>query len=339
MTDSAENQTCENEVVESEAVSDKLPDEICLYSVELQVQTRDFKGQVSGLTKCALVINCNSLDEFNHNLWLKINDKFKREVVFNETDLQWHDSISPKEEDMERFVLFYDSKSKRSCPLSKINTTTLSHWRSKDIWLYIHVYSMSVSNLTLWKKVQKSLIEPLNRDRAGASTIAEMNILVAELKEIHKLHYQSNHINWIMWANRIQASEPHLREKLVRSPPPADMLHLFALARTTADATIAEMRQNLCVAENVNDGMCTGLARIRSLVDTVREMQNTILQLQSEQQTKIELLDYELKIMETQASTTQSLLNSMEQAVPAVETNFGRQLFSQIQDQEDVDHM
>lgn len=307
--------------------------------MELQVQTREFKGQVSGLTKCALAINCNSLDEFKHQLWLKINDKLKREVVFDETDPQWHENISPKEDDLERYVLFYDPKSKRSMTLSKINTMTLNHWRLKEIWLYIHVYSMSISNLTLWKKVQKSLIEPINRDRAGASSIAEMNLLVGQLKNIHKKNYQSSHINWLVWANRIQASEPHLREKLIHNLPPADMLHLFAVARTVADDRVSEMRQNLCVAETVNEGLCTGIARIRSLVDKVRDMQKTIVQLQTEQQIHIDLLDHELTAMETQASTTRSILNSMEQAVPALETNFGRQAFSQIQDQEDIDHI
>lgn len=326
--------------IENETIDDELQQaEICLYSLEFQVQTREFKGQVSGMTKCALTVNCNSLNEFKHQLWLKINDKLKREIVFGETDPQWHENNSPKEEDMDRFVLFYDVKAKRPMTLSKINTVTLNHWRSKEIMLYIHIYSMSVSNLSLWKKVQKSLIEPLNRDRAGASTIAEMNVLVSQLKEIHKLNYQSNYINWLMWANRIQGSGAHLREKLIQSPPPADMLHLFALAKTPADNTLREMRQNLCVAENVNEGTSTGLARIRSLVDTVREMQKTIVQLQNEQQIRIELIDHELATMEVQTSTTRTMLNSMERSYPAVETNFGRQIFSQIQDQEDVDHI
>lgn len=291
------------------------------------------------MTKCSLAINCNSLDEFKQQLWLKINDKLKREVVFDETSPQWHESVSPKEEDMERYVLFYDTKSKRTSMLSKINTMTLNHWRSKEIWLYIHVYSTSVSNLTLWKKVQKTLIEPLNRDRAGADSISEMNTLVSKLREIHRFHYRSGHINWLTWANRIQAHEPHLRENLIRSPPPPDILHLFAVSRTAADDTIAEMRQNLSVAENVNDGMGDGLVRIRSLFDNVIEMQKSIVQMQNEQQNQIELLDHELKTMETQTSTTRSLLNSMEQAVPAITTIFGRRAFSQIQDQEDVDHM
>lgn len=60
-----------------------------------------------------------------------------------------------------------------------------------------------------------------------------------------------------------------------------------------------EMRQNLSVAENVNEGVSTGLGRIRSLVNDVLEVQQTIVQLQNEQQTKIELIDHELKTMET----------------------------------------
>lgn len=312
---------------------------VCLYSVELQVQIREFKGQVSGLTKCALAINCDSVDDFKHELWLKINDKLKREVIFNDVGPQWHVNISPKEDDMDRFVLFYDSKSKRSATLNKVTTITLNHWRSKEIWLYIHVYSTSVSNLTLWKKVQKVLFEPLNRYRAGASTVCEMNILVDQLKDIHRLHYQSSHINWIMWANRIQASEPHLREIMIRRPPPADMLHLFAVAKTPADDRMAGICQNMFVAENVNEGASTGLARIKTLVDGLRDLQKTLVQLHNEQDSQITLLEHEIAAFEIQTSTTRSLLNSFERAMPATETDFGRQIFQQIQDQDDVDHV
>lgn len=303
MIDSGENQTAGSETTQEIEPS--------LYSLELQVQTREFKGQISGLTKCALAINCNSLEEFKNEIWLKIGDKLKREVIFNDTDPQWHDQISPNQEDLDRFVLFYNAKSRRSVVLNKVTTVTLNHWRSKEVWLYVHVYSMSVSNLTLWKKVQKSLIEPLNRDRAGASTISEMNILVGQLKEIHRLHYQSSHINWIMWANRIQASEPHLKEKMIHSPPPADMLHLFAVAKTSADDRIVDLRQNLSVAKNVNDGMSTGLCRIRNLFASIRELQQTILQLQNEQQVQINLLEHELNVMETECDGNSSCHNKI----------------------------
>lgn len=313
--------------------------DIYLYSIELNLQTREFKGQTSGVTKCALKIDCNSVPEFKRHLWIQIKDKLKREVVFDDNGPQWHVNVLPQEEDMERFILFYDSKSKRSMALDKINSITLNHWRSNEIWLYVHVFSMSIANLSLWKKVQKSLIEPLNRDRAGASTIAEMNALVGRLKEIHRLHYQSNHINWIMWANRIQASESHLREKLIDSPPPPEMLHLFAIVRTSADDIISDVRQNLGVADNVNEGVSFSLSRVRILMDDILKIQNAITDLRNEEKTKMELLNHELKAMEMQATTTRSLITSMEQALPVTETDFGRQLLSEIQDQEDVDHI
>lgn len=329
----------EIEVQEMEIAVEFQQTDVHLYSIELNLQTREFKGQTSGVTKCALKIECDSVPELKQNLWTKIKDKLKREVVFDEADPRWHANVLPQEEDMERFILFYDARSKRSMTLDKVNLLTLSHWRSKEIWLYVHVYSMSIANLSLWKKVQKSLIEPLNRDRAGASTITETNALAGRLKETHRYHYQSNHINWVMWANRIQASEPHLREKLINSPPPPEMLHLFAIARTSADRTVTDVRQNLCVAENVNEGVTSGLSRVRILVDDILKIQSAIGDLRSEEKTKIEMLNHELKTMETQAVTTRFLITSMEQALPATETNFGRQLFSEIQDQEDVDHV
>lgn len=327
-----------NEFQEME-ILDEVPALVYLYSIELNLQTREFKGQTSGVTKCATTIFCNSVPDFKNHLWLLIKDKLKREVVFDaESDPRWHENVLPQEEDMERFILFYDSKSKRSVTVDKVNMTTLSHWRSKEIWLYIHVYSMSIANLSLWKKVQKTLIEPINRDRAGASTIAETNTLAERLQAIHQLNYQSNHINWLIWANRIQASEAHLREQLMTRPPPPDILHLFAHARTSADDTVTEFRQNLRMAENVNEGVTSGLSRVRILVDDILKIQNAIAELRDEEKTKIELLNHELKTMEIQSSTTRSLITSMEQVLPATETDFGRQLFSQIQDQDDVDH-
>lgn len=321
-----------NEFIESAA---------CLYSIALNTQTREFKGQTSGVMKTAMQIDCNSVPEFKEQLWMKIHDKLKREVVFDDNGPQWHENISPKEEDLERFVLFYDSKAKRSSGLDKINSITLSHWRSKEIWLYVHIYSMSIANLTLWKKVQKCLIEPLNRDRAGATNVFETNALVGRLKEYHRLHYQSGHINWVIWANRIQSAESHLQERMIHSPPPPDILHLFALAKTSADDTVADVRRNLFVAENVNEGVSSGLSRVKVLVEDILKIQNEIAKLQGDEKTKTELLNYELQIMETQAVTTRSMISSMGQALPTRqnETAFGRREFSQIHDQEDVDHI
>lgn len=78
---------------------------------------------------------------------------------------------------------------------------------------------------------------------------------------------------------------------------------------------------------------------MKSLVVDIRKIQEAIAKLQSEEKTKLELLDHELQSMEVRAETTQSFISSMERSMPATDTNYGRQLFSQIQDQEDVDHM
>lgn len=335
MSNFIENEEIEmgDEAVESEEAG------VYLYSIDLNIQTREFKGQTSGVTKCVIQIGCNSAPDFKHQLWTKMSDKLKREIVFDDNnDPQWHANISPKEEDMDRFVLFYDSKAKRSMGVDKINSVTLTHWRKKEIWLYVHVYSMSVANLTLWKKVQKCLLEPMNRDRAGASNTSEVNALVSRLKEVHRQNYQSQHINWLIWATKIQSSESHLYEKMVNNPPPPDILHLFAHARTSADDVVTGIKQNLYVAENVNDGVTSGLSRVISLVEDIRKIQDAITKLQSEEKTKFDLLEHELQSMEIRAEATRSLISSMERSMPATESDFGRQLFAQIQDQEDVDH-
>lgn len=253
------NISAENEDLEIGDLLIESPEpDVYLYSIDLNVQTREFKGQSSGVAKCAIQIGCNSVPDFKHQLWTKVSDKLKREIVFDDNDPKWHANLLPQEVDMDRFVLFYDVKAKRPMGLDKINSVTLNHWRKKEIWIYVHVYSMSVANLTLWKKVQKGLLEPMNRDRAGASNVSEMNALVARLKEVHRQHYQSHHINWILWATRIQSSESHLHEKMINNPPPADMLHLFAHARTPADDVLTGIKQNLYVAENVNEGVTYG---------------------------------------------------------------------------------
>lgn len=337
--DSSKMSDCFDDLETGEYTIEDATGDVYLHTIELNVQTRDFKGQTSGDTKSPAEIRCNSVPEFKEKLWLLLLDNLKREVIFDDqNNPQWHTNVTPQEEDVERYILFYDLKSKRSITLDKVNTISLNHWRTKEIWLYVHSYSMSVSNLSPWKKVQKTLIEPVNRDRAGANTIAEMNEIVRRLKEVHKLNYQSSHINWIMWANRIQSSEPHLHEKLLSDPPPPDMLHLFAIVRNPSDNVISDVRHNISVAEGVNKGVGTSLSKIRTLVDDIIKAQTEIDTPQSVVKTKTELLNHELTTMEVQTTATRSLITSMGDALPATATDFGRQIFSMVQNQEDVDH-
>lgn len=75
-------------------------------------------------------------------------------------------------------------------------------------------------------------------------------------------------------------------------------------------------------------------------MNDILKIQNAITDLRNDEKSKIELLNHELENMEMQAETrTRTLITSMEQVLPSNETDFGRQVLSLVQDQEDVDHI
>lgn len=140
---------------------------VVLYTVQITVFVRSFKGQTSGKSIGAWEFNISTVEEFKSSLWNEVKPHLKREIVTEANEPKWHDNEEPIEADLHKFVLFYDKVSKRTTEFDSVNTSILQLWRNRCVYLYIHEYSMHISSKGMFQTVQKKLIQPLEKDRAG----------------------------------------------------------------------------------------------------------------------------------------------------------------------------
>lgn len=297
------------------------------FACSFRLFARNFKGHSSAPTVGQLNVSCNSLGEFKDLIWQKVSSYIKREVIWN-TDAevakpQWSQAELSCS-DLGRFVIFFNKTQKRAVDFDDVTVAVLQSWRDKDIHLYIHVYSTSVSNNATFKIVKTMLLNPEERDRAGAASTETLRRLAAQLREHHQFNYVSADINWMVWANYIQSAEPHYHEEMIRSAPPADVIHLFAHARTDAEQELAVQSHSVRTAESINTTYKNKIAVIRQTFDKF----------------KLIAADLENRITELEeiANAQESLLSSMASSSRPTQSDHTRSLRRRISDLSDVDH-
>ncbi|XP_062554652.1 uncharacterized protein LOC134219802 [Armigeres subalbatus] len=132
---------------------------------------RKFVGETSGSQVASETVVVNTVEEVLRGVWSIAKPFLCREVIFvdgSEGQLPtWADS-EPSFEEMNRFIIMQDQGQKRRVTTDKVDSKLLVNWRSKDIKIHIHLFSISVSCRSLWDIVDKQLIRPQNADRAGA---------------------------------------------------------------------------------------------------------------------------------------------------------------------------
>ncbi|KAG9414339.1 hypothetical protein AC1031_013539 [Aphanomyces cochlioides] len=216
-------------------MEDQSAQQYAIYIVHLVPSLRNFKGQSSGTVLEQLTVEASSVDHFKELVTTVVLPHLKREVIISEEmEPTWSSSTTPDPADIDKFVLFYPP-SKRTLGFNALSSTILQAWLNKCVNLHVHRYSNYVSSKQVWLTVERALILPAERDRAGAATTAALLALKTKLKTTYKDTYRSQDINWHMWAAQIQASEPHLQDSMVAQAPPAHLIHLFTHAPEDVD--------------------------------------------------------------------------------------------------------
>ena len=64
-------------------------------------------------------------------------------------------------------------------------------------------------------------------DRAGAAAEEVTRTIIDRLKDKWATVYQSQPINWLIWASRIARQATSAHEALILQPPPMGIIHLF----------------------------------------------------------------------------------------------------------------
>lgn len=310
---------------------DKLP--AGLYGCWLLVAVRNFKGHTSGKEVGRWGVSGDSVAGFIRSCW-KLSEKFlKREVVFtcDESGVakpSWSGKESPEEDDFVRFALFNDKVSHRTLRPDQLTETILQNWRTKEIHLLLHVYSTSVNNKAVFQSVHDTLLGPGSHDKSGAASNTTIEELIKKLRNAHGHYWEAHHIAWMMWANAISVSEPHVQERMIFDAPPD---HLAKLFRAKEQPRVQSIARNFSVAHCVNHGYHDDILAIRHSYDQLETMLSDVTM-------GMKLLKKHIESLESRAALGESFLTAAEQAVLVEENNFSASLASNVADADDVDH-
>ncbi|XP_053687333.1 uncharacterized protein LOC128736859 [Sabethes cyaneus] len=306
-----------------------------LFSVSLVVSLRDFKGQTSGEELETWVIRANSVDEFLHSVWEKAKKHLIRHIVAvcddeGSVTYTWSTKKAIDETDLVHFALFYDKQNRRTMTVDKITTKILQNWRTKSsVELLLHKYSLTVNSKAVWKKVEKTLIDTVPKNRGGAATTEHVQELAKELRLMHGHLWNGHEIAWNIWANTILTAPAYQHESLKNdATPPASCLDLFSFSE---GEHIRRIRREYRVAHNINDGYHADVQKIMDAFTAVKNMHQ-------EQTRQISVMERLLENLMLRSQLGESFISSAESALNVKESDFSGTISSKVQDAEDIDH-
>lgn len=198
-----------------------------LFCIIAHFQQKEFVGQKAVNQESQEQISGNTREEFLDNIWLKVSSIIKREIVVNGDTIAWAENESPTQDEMGKFIVFQDKSAKKTYLVSQIDSEALRKMRDKHVNVMIHIYGRSISSKGVHQKVTAMLLQPADRDRAGAHSIVSLLDFVRQLKNIHGSYLSANTSSWTMWANAIHSGPIHKQESMMNDLPPSHLIHLF----------------------------------------------------------------------------------------------------------------
>lgn len=305
-----------------------------LFSCTLLVHKRQFKGQSSGSYVARWEISAGSKSEFVHKMWDLSKDFLAREVVFTTnsdgtTSPSWSPNEKPVENEFQKFVLLLSGR--RNYTLDKLceeKSNILQSWRGKEISLFLHIYSLSISSRAVWNSVKDALIDPAEKDRSGAAMTHAVFELADELRAAHSDNMDGHGMAWSFWANTILNAPAHLREAM-KDYPPQHLAHLF---RAKEGPRVGEIRRELNVAHSVNNSFHEEIVAIRQVYDVLEsDFEHS--------RATMKMLKQRVEALEIRDKLSESLISAMETSVSVQEDQQGKTLSLEITDMDDIDHM
>lgn len=310
--------------------------ESTLFVVSLVVSLRDFKGQTSAGELDTWFIHADTVEDFLHSVWEKSKKYLIRHIVAVFDDegnitYTWNTKEAIEETDFVHFALFYDKQNRRAITVDKLTTNILQNWRNKSsVELLLHKYSLTVNSKTVWRKVEKSLIDTIPKNRGGAASTEYAQELSKELRLKHGHIWNGHEIAWSIWANTILTAPVHQHEALKNdSTPPASCLDLFSIRE---GEHIRRIRREYRVAHNLNDGYLADVSKVMDAFTAIKEIHQ-------EQTQRISTMERQLDNLMLRSQLGESFISSAETALNVKESEFSASIASKVQDAEDMDHV
>lgn len=304
-------------------------DSIPSYCVKFKLFKRQFVGNRNNVILMVPEIIAKNTTEFIEKLWPICKEHISREIIINGDVATWSPTEVPTSEEIDKFIIIYDKKSRKNYVPSEVDHNVLRTLQNKEVHVAIYTYSVSVSSQSVYNKVMVELIEKEKRNKQLTVSTNELMELAQKLKDRHGYRFQSDFIGWQMWAAEIQAAKPHERDGLMdKRNPPACANNYFSAIPTNAESRIMNVRNGLVVARNVSSGRRQDLARLRVKFNTIKSNINTT----------VEDFEHQLDVTEEKWDSNDNLIKDMETSIEPEETTSSVLFASQVIDMEDTDH-
>ncbi|XP_065074201.1 uncharacterized protein LOC135698237 [Ochlerotatus camptorhynchus] len=265
----------------------------------------------------------NSVPDVLDLIWGVAKKEIHRAVIYENEVPRWADD-DPKQEDMESFVTLQDTEKKKLYIVPAVTPRVLRNWRGKTIKIFVHVYSTNVENNTQYQQVHRKLIASINPDRSGADCTLDEYTLANELRDGHP-DIEGHHSSWLLWANFINSSPAHERDRLKQArAPPLNLAKFFRWTSVSEAARLQSLSRGLVVAKTVNQSWSKEIAEVRKDADLALSILQGMVN--------------KLNVMESRANTDLELLTAMTSATQPEECELSHTLAERVVDCADLDH-
>lgn len=291
-------------------------------------QRKEFVGQKSISEDVEEEIGGDSCQAVLDVLWTKINQWIKREVIVDGDNFRFAEKETPDRDEISKFVIFHDKSAKKNYSVSQLTSDVLRKLRDKHVHVMVHVFGKAVSSKAIHQKMTASILQPVDRDRAGAHSTVMLSELSKKLKETHGSFLSGNMSSWTMWANAIHSAPANRHEAMVNELPPAHLIHLFRSVPTSDSERMRSTQHGLRIAGNLND---LYLENVKALRQEFTKMKENVYRM-------FEMYEVRLSAAEGMLTSNGLLVNSMGENLDVEVTAVSLEEERQITDMEDVDH-
>lgn len=291
-------------------------------------QQKEFVGQKAVNQDIEEVVGGDSCKEVLDVIWAKVYTWIKREVIVEGDNFHFAEKETPDREEISKFVIFHDKSAKKNYSVSQVTTDILRKFRDKHVHVMIHIYGKAVASKPIHQKMTAAILQPVDRDRAGANSTVMLNELARKLKETHGSYLSGNISSWTMWANSIHSAPANRQEAMTNELPPAHLVHLFRSVPTCETERMRSTQRGLQIAGNLNDLYSAN----------VKILREEFLKTKENVHRAFELFELRLKATEDMLDANSKLVDSMGTQLQVEVTAVSLEEENQITDITDCDH-
>lgn len=291
-------------------------------------QQKEFVGQKAVSQDVEAEIGGDSCKAVLDEIWAKVSSWIKREVIVEGESFRFAEKEVPDRDEIAKFIIFHDKAAKKNYSVGQLTSDVMRKLRDKHVHVMVHIYGKAVSSKSIHQKMTAAILQPVDRDRAGAHSTVMLMELARKLKDVHGSYLAGNISSWTMWANSIHAAPASRHESMIGELPPAHLVHLFRSVPTSEAERMRSARNGLQVADNLNDLYSENIKILRQEFE---KFKGDIFR-------AVELYEIRLKGTEDMLAANKRLVDSMGGQLQVEVTAVSLEEEQQITDMADCDH-